>query len=179
MAAWARSRKLRVCVPGVEIAVACPGRLLDLMGQGAANLNSIEILVLDEADRMFDMGFLPDIRRILSAVPATRQTLLFSATMPDEIRSLAKDILHHPATVELGASRPVETVGHAVYSVEQTRKAEVLLEILHQSGSGKVLVFTRHETPRQEARRPADQSRTAGDVAAGQPVPDPAPGGDG
>ncbi len=144
---------------GAEIAVACPGRLLDLMGQGAAKLNSIEILVLDEADRMFDMGFLPDIRRILGAVPATRQTLLFSATMPDEIRSLAKDILHHPATVELGASRPVETVGHAVYSVEQTRKAEVLLEILHQSGSGKVLVFTR---TKHRAKKLADQLVKAG-----------------
>jgi ATP-dependent RNA helicase RhlE len=92
---------------GAEIAVACPGRLLDLMGQKVVNLSQIEILVIDEADRMFDMGFLPDIRRILAALPATRQTLLFSATMPDEIRSLADEFLHHPAKVDLGVSRPV------------------------------------------------------------------------
>ncbi len=128
---------------GVDIVVACPGRLLDLMGRRVVNLGSVETLVLDEADQMFDMGFLPAIRRILTALPKSRQTLLFSATMPDEIRSLADEFLHHPVTVELGASRPVETVGHAVYPVEQTRKVELLLAILRQSGGGKVLVFTR------------------------------------
>jgi len=128
---------------GAEIVVACPGRLLDLIGQRAVNLSSVEILVLDEADQMFDMGFLPDIRRILAALPASRQTLLFSATMPKEIRSLANEFLRRPFKVELGASRPVETVGHAVYPVEQTKKAELLLAILRQTGSGKVLVFTR------------------------------------
>ncbi len=128
---------------GVEIVVACPGRLLDLMGQRVINLNSVETLVLDEADQMFDMGFLPDIRRILAAIPPSRQTLLFSATMPNEIRSLANEFLRQPVTVELGASRPVETVGHAVYSVDQTRKFELLLAILRQSGKGQVLVFTR------------------------------------
>ncbi len=128
---------------GVEIVVACPGRLLDLMGQRVANLSTVETLVLDEADQMFDMGFLPAIRRILTAVPVHRQTLLFSATMPEEIRSLANEFLRRPVTVELGASRPVETVGHAVYPVEQTEKAELLLAILRQPDSGKVLVFTR------------------------------------
>jgi ATP-dependent RNA helicase RhlE len=128
---------------GVDIVVACPGRLLDLMGQKAVNLKGIEVLVLDEADRMFDMGFLPSIRSILAALPAARQTLLFSATMPDEIRSLANELLKNPVTVELGASRPVETVSHALYPVEQTRKVELLLTILRQSGSGQVLVFTR------------------------------------
>jgi ATP-dependent RNA helicase RhlE len=128
---------------GVEIVVACPGRLLDLMGQRVVNLNSVETLVLDEADQMFDMGFLPAIRRILAALPTSRQTLLFSATMPDEIRSLANEFLRQPVTIELGASRPVETVGHAVYPVDQTRKFELLLAILRQSGNGKVLVFTR------------------------------------
>jgi ATP-dependent RNA helicase RhlE len=128
---------------GAEIAVACPGRLLDLMGQQVVNLGSIEILVLDEADRMFDMGFLPDIRRILAALPTPHQTLLFSATMPGEIRSLANELLHHPVTVELGASRPVETINHALYPVDQTRKAETLLAILRKSGNGQVLVFTR------------------------------------
>ena len=128
---------------GAEIVVACPGRLLDLMGQRVIDLSAVETLVLDEADQMFDMGFLPDIRRILAALPARRQTLLFSATMPDEIRSLANEFLRHPVTIELGASRPVETVGHAIYSVEQTRKVDLLLAILRQSGDGKVLVFTR------------------------------------
>jgi len=128
---------------GAEIAVACPGRLLDLMNQKVLSLNSIEILVLDEADRMFDMGFLPDIRRILAALPAKRQTLLFSATMPAEIRALATDILHRPVTVEIGSSRPVETVSHAIYLVDQTQKTEMLLALLRLSGSGQVLVFTR------------------------------------
>lgn len=128
---------------GNEIIVACPGRLLDLIGQGVVNLNSIEILVLDEADQMFDMGFLPDIRRILAVLPKKRQTLLFSATMPDQIRSLANEFLHNPASVELGDSRPVETVGHAVYQVDQTQKFELLLTILRQSNHGKMLVFTR------------------------------------
>jgi ATP-dependent RNA helicase RhlE len=148
---------------GVEIAVACPGRLLDLIGQGVVNLNSIEILVLDEADRMFDMGFLPAIRRILAAVPARRQTLLFSATMPGEIRPLVDEFLRRPAAVELGASRPVETVGHAVYPVEQSRKAELLLAILRQSGSGQVLVFTR---TKYRARKLAERLKKAGMPAA-------------
>jgi ATP-dependent RNA helicase RhlE len=128
---------------GVEIAVACPGRLLDLMGQKVVNLSRIEILVIDEADRMFDMGFLPDIRRILAALPNQRQTLLFSATMPHEIRSLADEFLDHPVKVDLGVSRPVETIGHAVYPVDQTRKAELLLALLRKSGNGQILVFTR------------------------------------
>jgi ATP-dependent RNA helicase RhlE len=148
---------------GAEIAVACPGRLLDLMGQGVARLNSIEILVLDEADRMFDMGFLPAIRRILAALPANRQTLLFSATMPPEIRSLANELLRRPATVELGASRPVETVSHAVYPVESARKVQLLLELLpallRQAGSGQVLVFTR---TKHRAKKLAEQLTKAG-----------------
>ena len=144
---------------GAEIAVACPGRLLDLMGQKVVNLQSIEILVLDEADRMFDMGFLPDIRRILAALPTPHQTLLFSATMPGDIRSLVNEILRRPVTVELGASRPVETVGHAVYRVDQTQKVELLLGILRTSGSGKVLVFTR---TKHRAKKLAEQLIKAG-----------------
>jgi ATP-dependent RNA helicase RhlE len=144
---------------GVDIAVACPGRLLDLMGQRVVDLSSVEILVLDEADQMFDMGFLPDIRRILAALPAQRQTLLFSATMPDEIRSLANEFLRDPVAVELGASRPVETVSHALYSVEQTRKADLLLEILRQAGNSKVLVFTR---TKHRAKKLAGQLVKAG-----------------
>jgi ATP-dependent RNA helicase RhlE len=148
---------------GAEIAVACPGRLLDLMGQQAVRLQNVEILVLDEADRMFDMGFLPDIRRILAALPTPRQTLLFSATMPGEIRTLANEILHRPATIELGDSRPVETVSHAVYPVDQTRKVELLLTILRNSGTGQVLVFTR---TKHRAKKLAGQLIKAGLRAA-------------
>ena len=144
---------------GAEIAVACPGRLLDLMGQKIVNLSRIEILVIDEADRMFDMGFLPDIRRIIAALPAKRQTLLFSATMPDEIRSLANEFLHHPVKVDLGVSHPVETIGHAVYPVDQTRKAELLLALLRKSGNGQVLVFTR---TKHRAKKLAEQLIKAG-----------------
>jgi ATP-dependent RNA helicase RhlE len=128
---------------GAEIAVVCPGRLLDLMGQNKININSIEIVVLDEADRMFDMGFLPNIRRILKELPKNRQTLLFSATMPDEIRGLAAEMLHNPETVEIGIGRPLETVSHSVYPVHQTKKTELLLTLLRTNGSGQVLVFTR------------------------------------
>jgi ATP-dependent RNA helicase RhlE len=144
---------------GAEIVVACPGRLLDLMGQKAINLNSVEILVLDEADQMLDMGFLPDIRRIVAALPKSRQTLLFSATMSGEIRALANEFLRRPVTVELGASRPVETVDHEIYPVEQGRKAELLLAILRQSSSKQVLVFTR---TKYRARKVADQLKKAG-----------------
>jgi ATP-dependent RNA helicase RhlE len=144
---------------GAEIAVACPGRLLDLMGQRAINLRSVDILVLDEADRMFDMGFLPDIRRILAALPKSRQTLLFSATMPEEIRSLANEFLCDPVTVDLGHSRPVASVSHALYPVEKSGKYEMLLSILRQSGSGKVLVFTR---TKHRAKKLAGQLIAAG-----------------
>ena len=144
---------------GVDIVVACPGRLLDLMDQRVVNLKSIEVLVLDEADEMFDMGFLPAIRRILSALPSPRQTLLFSATMPPEIRSLAANFLHQPVTVEISASRPVETVSHAVYPVEQTRKSEMLLSLLKLAGSRRVLVFTR---TKHRARKLAQQLTQAG-----------------
>lgn len=144
---------------GTEIVVACPGRLLDLMGQNVVHLNRVEILVIDEADRMFDMGFLPDIRRILAALPTQRQTLLFSATMPDEIRSLANELLDHPVKVDLGVTRPVETIGHALYPVDQTRKTELLLALLLKSSSEQVLVFTR---TKHRAKKLAEQLVKAG-----------------
>lgn len=144
---------------GAEIAVACPGRLLDLMGQNVVNLKNIEILVIDEADRMFDMGFLPDIRRILAALPKPRQTLLFSATMPDEIRSLANELMDHPVKVDLGISRPIATVGHAVYPVDQTRKSELLMALVRKSGNGQILVFTR---TKHRAKKLAEQLIKAG-----------------
>lgn len=128
---------------GVDIVVACPGRLLDLKDQRKIDLNQIEILVLDEADHMFDMGFLPSIRRIIDGLPKSRQTLLFSATMPNEIRSLATKVLTNPVTVEIGITKPINTIKHAMYQVEQIQKQEVLLKLLSDSGDGQVLVFTR------------------------------------
>ena len=127
----------------VEIVVACPGRLLDHLNQRTADLSHLEVLVLDEADRMFDMGFLPDIRRILKHVPAKRQTLLFSATMPDDIRRLAHDILHRPVTVQVGHTAPASTVTHALYPVEQHLKTALLMEVLRHTDTGSVLIFTR------------------------------------
>ena len=128
---------------GAEIAVACPGRLLDLMDQKVVSLKQIEVLVLDEADHMFDMGFLPAVRRILNAAPEQRQTLLFSATMPAEIRALATEYLKNPVTVEISIERPVESIHHAIYPVDHARKYELLLALLDQTGDGQTLVFTR------------------------------------
>ena len=128
---------------GVEIVVACPGRLLDLMGQRAIDLRNIQVVVLDEADEMFDMGFLPSIRRILAALPTPRQTLMWSATMPPEIRALANEMLHNPVVVEISPSHPVESVSHALYPVNQDQKSEMLLNLVRNTGSGPVLVFTR------------------------------------
>ena len=144
---------------GAEIVVACPGRLLDLMGQRVFNLNSIDVLVLDEADMMFDMGFLPDIRRIMSAITREHQTTLFSATMPSEIRSLAMDMLKNPVTVEIGASKPLQTITQAVYPVEQDSKYPTLLSLLGKTGQGQVLVFTR---TKHRAQKLALQLTSAG-----------------
>ena len=128
---------------GVEIVVACPGRLLDLMSEGTVNLSHVEVLVLDEADRMCDMGFLPDIRRIIKQLPTQRQTLFFSATMPDDIRTLADTILRDPVTVQIGMIAPAETVSHALYPVPQSLKKQMLFALLEQTATGRVLVFTR------------------------------------
>ena len=128
---------------GVEIVVACPGRLLDHVDAGALDLSHVEVLVLDEADRMCDMGFLPDIRRIIRQVPEKRQTLFFSATMPKDIRRLADSILDDPETVQIGANAPAETVSHALYPVPELRRKEFLHALLRRTATGRVLVFTR------------------------------------
>ena len=128
---------------GTEIIVACPGRLLDHIHAGDVDLSNIEVLVLDEADRMLDMGFLPDIRRILKHVPPKRQTMLFSATMPPDIRSLADSILTDPVTVQVDVIAPAKTVSHALYPVPETLKGKLLHALLEQTATSRVLVFTR------------------------------------
>jgi ATP-dependent RNA helicase RhlE len=128
---------------GVDIIAACPGRLLDHMNQGTVRLSDIEVLVLDEADQMFEMGFLQDIKKIIKQLPAKRQTLLFSATMPDDIRRLAQEVLHNPITVQVGDTRPVPTVSHTFYPIETGSKTALLKNILENTEMGPVIVFTR------------------------------------
>ena len=126
-----------------DIVVACPGRLLDHIGRHTINLSQLEVLVIDEADEMFDMGFLPDIRRISKHLPAKRQTMLFSATMPPVIRRLAEELLRDPVTVKVGVTAPAETVSHALYPVAQHLKTALLLKLLGNTDTQSVLVFTR------------------------------------
>ena len=128
---------------GVEIVIACPGRLLDHLGEGNIDLSHVEVLVLDEADRMCDMGFLPDIKRIIRFIPPQRQTLFFSATMPEDIRSLADGILRDPLRVQIGTIAPARTVSHALYPAPDGRKTDLLLAMLEQTPTGRVLIFTR------------------------------------
>ena len=152
-------RQLKAFREGVEILVSCPGRLLDHLQQGNVKLSDVEILVLDEADRMFDMGFLPDVRRILKYVPSQRQTMLFSATFPPEIEQLATQSLQRPARITLGLTRPAHTVAHALYPVAQTMKTTLLLALLEKTKAESVLVFTR---TKHRARRLAQQLERAG-----------------
>jgi ATP-dependent RNA helicase RhlE len=136
--------QVRALQAGVDVLVATPGRLLDLLGQKLLSLQAVEILVLDEADRMLDMGFLPDIRRILAQLPRRRQTLLFSATMPDTIRKLAGEILHDPLPVQVArVSSPAPTVAHWVYHVEAPEKLKLLTRLLARTPRARALVFTR------------------------------------
>ena len=144
---------------GVEVIVACPGRLLDLYAKGQARLNRVDFLVLDEADRMFDMGFLPDVRRIVKAIPGKRQTLLFSATFEREVEKLARETLSKPERINIGLSRPAHTVSHALYPVPQHLKRVVLLELLKKTDTASVLIFTR---TKHRARRLEQQIGKAG-----------------
>ncbi|MGR3219025.1 MAG: DEAD/DEAH box helicase [Candidatus Anammoxibacter sp.] len=128
---------------GVEILVACPGRLLDHLEKKHANFDTIKMLVLDEADRMFDMGFLPSIRRILEQLPSNRQTLLFSATFPPEIEKLGAQTLTNPERISVDKSAPAYTVQHALYPVRQHLKTALLKMLLKQTKKESVLIFTR------------------------------------
>ena len=133
-----------------DILIVCPGRLLDLAEQRFVNLDAIETLVLDEADHMFDMGFLPDLRRILDMLPAKRQNLMFSATMPNEIRALADRILQNPHVVELSHSRPAPTIDHALYVVSTGQKLDLLNHVLAADKATSAIVFmrTKHRAKR-------------------------------
>jgi ATP-dependent RNA helicase RhlE len=136
--------QIKQLLAGVEILVATPGRLLDLVGQRATNLAQVEILVLDEADRMLDMGFMPDIRRILDLLPNRQQTLLFSATFSEEIKRLAGSILKDPVTIEVSRhGTAAEAVRQLVYPVDRERKEELLAHLVREGDWQQVLVFTR------------------------------------
>jgi ATP-dependent RNA helicase RhlE len=128
---------------GVEIIIACPGRLLDHLLKGTVDLSHVEVLIIDEADRMFDMGFLPDIRNIVRCITSAHQTLLFSATMPEDIRRLVLEVLRDPLTIKIGHSAPVESVSHALFPVQPHLKTALLKEILASTVTNSVVVFTR------------------------------------
>jgi len=145
-----------------EIVVACPGRLLDLIGQGAVRFDRLETLILDEADRMLDMGFLPAVRRIVAKLPKDRQTLLFSATMPKEIRGLADDLLQNPLVVDLTQSMPALTVEHALYPIAEMEKVGLLRKLIGEDRFTSAIVFTR---TKHRARRLARQLSEMGHSA--------------
>src|SRR5207244_10003181 len=129
---------------GVDIVVATPGRLLDHLEQKTLHFRDVNILVLDEVDRMLDMGFLPDVRRIVEKISTDRQTLLFSATLPPEIERLAAWVLRDPEVVEIGVRRsPAETVTHAVYPVAAEQKFDLLMALLERTHFDSVLIFCR------------------------------------
>lgn len=129
---------------GVDVLIATPGRLLDLMQQGFVDLRSLEIFILDEADRMLDMGFIQDVRKIVARLPHKRQTLMFSATMPHDIAQLASNILHDPVRVEVTpASSTVDTIDQKVYFVDRSQKKSLLIHILKEQAIDTALVFTR------------------------------------
>jgi ATP-dependent RNA helicase RhlE len=129
---------------GADIVVATPGRLLDQIQRGMLRLSQIQILVLDEADRMLDMGFMPDVRRIVERCPRVRQTLLFSATIPPELEQLCRWALRNPETVQIGQRRsPAETVTHALYPVDIPQKQDLLEELLRRTDYDQVLIFCR------------------------------------
>ena len=144
---------------GTDILVACPGRLLDLYSQRVLKLDQVQVLVLDEADRMFDMGFLPDVKRIVQAVPAKRQTMMFSATFPLEVEQLARQALRDPQRIAMGLSRPAFTVSHALYPVPAHLKSALLLKLLRQTETESVLIFTR---TKHRAQKLAHQIEHAG-----------------
>jgi ATP-dependent RNA helicase RhlE len=150
--------QIAVLRDGPQIVVACPGRLLDLLNRRVVRLDRVETLVLDEADHMFDMGFLPDIRRIVAALPERRQNMLFSATMPKEIRRLANQLLHDPHVVELNHTQPLETIEHALYPVDEKRKLDLLEHVLSSDNFVSAIVFTRTKHRAKRLAQKLDRS---------------------
>jgi ATP-dependent RNA helicase RhlE len=147
---------------GVEIVVATPGRLLDHLQQKSINLSRVEILVLDEADRMLDMGFMPDIKRILAVLPPTRQNLLFSATFSEEIRRLADQFMHSPTMIEVARrNAPAELVSHLVYEVAGSRKHALLAHLVRSRDMQQVLVFVRMKRDANHLARQLEQDGLA------------------
>ena len=147
---------------GADIVVATPGRLLDHLEQGTLRLDKVQFLVLDEADRMLDMGFLPDVRRIVEKCPRQRHTALFSATIPPQIETLIKWAMHNPETIEIGARRtPAETVKHVIYPVSDSQKSDLLIQLLERVNYDSVLVFcrTKHGADRIAGLLKRNQSR--------------------
>jgi ATP-dependent RNA helicase RhlE len=142
-----------------DIVVGCPGRVLDLIEQGLLDLSRVEGLVLDEADQMFDMGFLPTVRKIVAELPDERQTMLFSATMPREIRRLANEMLHDPHVVELANTAPAATIDHGLVMVAEQRKRDLLEVLLRRDDCRSAIVFTR---TKHRAKRLAAQLSKAG-----------------
>jgi len=136
--------QIRALRNGVDVLVATPGRLLDLVGQGALSLSKIEVFVLDEADRMLDMGFVRDIKKIMALLPSKRQNLLFSATFSKEIKKLANEFLHNPALVEATPENTtVEKIDQTVYRVDKTQKTDLIIKLISEGNWKQVLVFTR------------------------------------
>src|SRR5256714_821597 len=149
---------------GVDIVVATPGRLLDHLRSGIASFDQLEVLVLDEADRMLDMGFIPDVRRILGYLPKKRQTLFFSATMPAPVAALSRDMLSSPASIDIERpAAPAVGITHAVYPVAGELKTSLLVALLEQAALQSVLVFTR---TKHRANRLADALERRGIAAA-------------
>ena len=145
---------------GVDVIIATPGRLLDHFKQPYAKLSGLEVLVLDEADRMLDMGFLPDIKRVLKHLPTKRQTLFFSATMPAPIQALTRELLHNPATINLERkATPAVGIRQAVYAVREELKPALFVELMRRGDIGNVIVFTR---TKHRANRLADYLVTEG-----------------
>ncbi len=144
---------------GCDVLVACAGRLLDLVREGTCDLGDVEVLVLDEADRLLDMGFLPDVRRILERVPDERQTMFFSATMPEAVQALAQGVLKEPEIIDLGHTRPAETIEHSLHPVRSTARSKLLRTIVESDEAGSAIIFTR---TKQRAKQVARQLEKRG-----------------